>query len=221
MTRQLLPQQEGTSTSHENLIQVIGEENSNNSQSEVISMEGDILRLNNLTAISKDQSDPNAKGSSSSNSVMEDDRASSIGRECVNKLKSKVSNLISKELDEIDAEFATNHHSENLIIPDGIQIMVDRDEEQQFDDQLDYDDLEAETVYPVPPSDVDNDSDADTVEGEGNILNTSTATSNVISFKDCANDMLHCTDKDRVISRQNKNVSEMSPDELMEANPAL
>ena len=137
--------------------------------------------------------------------------------------KSKVRRNLIEEMDAIDAEFEPNGNQRNVLAaPDGIKIAVDMDEEQEFNEQLDYED---ETVVPVPN---DEDSDAETIEGE-DYLNDSLSSSTVITFKPC-NPFLPPGDLDldalEIVSEkkgdgQSKKIEDMTPDELVKANPAL
>ena len=128
-------------------------------------------------------------------------------------------NLID-EMDAIDDQFQQESDRE-ITAPDGIRITVNCEEENEFDDeQLDYD--EDEEIYPV-------DSDAETVEGEGNNLNDSLASSQIISFKEqsrsCSKPIdggvTHKINISTIAGKERKRVEDMTPDELAEANPAL
>ena len=116
-------------------------------------------------------------------------------------------------MDAIDAEFEVRHENEEeLIVPDDIQITVNQQEEQDFlDDKL----SDEETIYPV-----DVESDAEMVAGE---LYDTVNSSAVISFNphSRAANTGYSANIIRNSSPLVKKISEMSPDELMEANPAL
>ena len=148
------------------------------------------------------------------------------GRNCAINYKQKARRNLIKELDAIDAEF-DEQDKEDLIAPDGIQITVNRKDERELFEESEED----ETIYPA-----DVESDAETVAGENyDSVNSSAVISfkmnskkgsnipigkdgsriaNLIPNSEILNDEF--TDKLSV-----KKVSEMSPDELMEANPAL
>ena len=159
--------------------------------------------------------------------------------------KKSVRRSLADELDEIDAEFEQLKDDENIeevLAPDGIRISVNREEENEFpgesDDQLDFDEEEDEEIFPLP-KEVDMDrrsvsSDADTVVGEelADEYN-SVASSAVVIFKHGpsreSNIEENAINEEEKVINDNvsignvagKKVSEMSPNELMEANPAL
>ena len=122
-----------------------------------------------------------------------------------------------QEMDEIDAEFQEAANARVINAPDGIRITVNRDEENEFVEHLDYDDLE-ESIFPIGQ---EIDSDADTEFGEDGYLNNSQSSSTIISFKrgtgQVVNESNLCFPDKPVVKR----VEDMTPDELVEANPAL
>ena len=134
-------------------------------------------------------------------------------------LKEKTTTL-AEQLDEIDAEF-DNGNGVNVMAPDGILMHVDLQHEHEFSDNenLDYEEDDTiECIYPVPSED-----DADTVIGEDN-LNSSLDSSMIISFKKCE-DQNKSSKKDNPIpdprETNDKRKEDMTPDQLMNANPAL
>ena len=148
------------------------------------------------------------------------------------------------ELDAIDAQFETAQvdptdvdqiepNSNELDSPDGIGISVNQEEDEQFgdgDNEIDYE----ETVYPVTEEGQSTvDSDAETEKGE-EPLNDSISSSLIITFKDNQNgankDENHRSKNREIIKNasgahssliSDKKIEDMTPDELVEANPAL
>ena len=148
--------------------------------------------------------------------------------------KKKVRRNLEAELDAIDAEFDSraNQDVEEIIAPDGIQISVNKDEENEFltdgEDQPGLDDDKMRD---------DNFSDADTIQGE-ECDHESVASSTIITLKpngpkvtrECSSD----GDKEKrvvtpvglnhmtvVSEKKPKPIAEMTPDELIDANPVL
>ena len=128
---------------------------------------------------------------------------------------------LAAELDAIDAEFekeSREHNKQEVSAPDGIRITVNVDEDREFqeEEQLDYLDDE-EVVVPI-----NEDEDAEMVAGE-EPLNTSLSSSAIISFnpQKTLGDLEGEFINENLIQPVAKLVLEMTPDELVEANPAL
>ena len=131
---------------------------------------------------------------------------------------SKAKRSLIQELDAIDTEFDNNLNKEQrleLVAPDGIQIVVDRREDDQFPDELDYDE---EVVVPIQDREVD--SDAETLPGEEYNLNESFSSSTIITFNGNHGDKNLCS---TAVGSDfsGKRIQDMTPDELMDANLAL
>ena len=146
----------------------------------------------------------------------------------------KVKRSLINELDKIDAEFEAELQKPSegeLIAPDGIRITVNCEEDKEFSEEdLDYDEVENETIYPVP---TDSD-DAETIAGHENILNESRSSTTIISFN--LNKARRESEWEKVQTQSdclltpNENfservpgqvIAEMTPEELVKANPAL
>ena len=128
-----------------------------------------------------------------------------------------------EQLDEIDAEFASDKRGNfEVVILDGIQMAVEDEQDKEFEEEeLDYEDEETETIYPV------EEDDEVMVLGEEN-LNTSQSSSTIISFKPNNNqeqsirpDYMQFLEPEPTKQIRPKSVEEMTPEELIEANPML
>ena len=139
---------------------------------------------------------------------------------------------LAEELDAINAVFDKRDEGriseDEIVTPDGIRIMVNRTEDKEFQEEdLDYDE---ETIYPIEnlnESGEEETDDADTVVGE-DPLNVSMNSSNIISFKMRSVNRSSLLPDERTANvsvlknfSEKKSVSKMTPEELIEANPAL
>ena len=137
---------------------------------------------------------------------------------------SKARRTLVDELDLINAEFDIQNNEFNITAPDGIRIAVDAEEVREFlhdnidDSQLDFDELaEEESIFPIPQSENEDQDDADTIVGE-DPMNDLLSSSTIISFKRKVNGGANMR-SDQFLGK--KGVAEMTPDELIRANPAL
>ena len=140
---------------------------------------------------------------------------------------------LADELDTIDAKFEQeDDHEEKLTAPDGIRITINRQEEDEFamegDEDLDYED---ESIYPVEKNkNIKGDGKPDCFNDDETVfgdfpLDTSTSSSAIISFKTNGHNYAYVEDNtpkaNKNVTVTEKSVAAMTPEELMEANPAL
>ena len=132
-----------------------------------------------------------------------------------------------EKLDKIDEEFQmpgkdlnAKGTAEGVLAPDGIRIGVDQDEDDEFQEELDYEGDGDKTIYPIPQDEDSEefeddviDAEAETIAGE-DTFNDSISSSTIITFKKPVN-------KNPLINSIGKPVEEMTPEELVEVNPAL
>ena len=118
-----------------------------------------------------------------------------------------------------------------MVGPDGIQIAVDRHEDQEFqeNEQLDYDgDEDEETIFPIPEQlGNSEDENADTVAGE-EVHDMSLDSDMIISFKPRGEQNSQKVNNESIESNVEisnlvvgKSAADMTPEELIRVNLAL